>query len=406
MSPSSRVVVGFLALLAIVGGSVVAGAQQGGVSDQSMGDVSAVEPINASTTMWIELGDGGDAHWNVSLITTLPDQEAVDSFEELAASFEADETDVLSPTTFRRYVYIADNSTSRDMGLTDVERSATRTNDTGRLELSFTWENFGRRDGSTVHVADAFTGSDGLWLQGLTADQRLVVSVPQSFDITSAPKGYTNRTIQWAGPTEFEPADFEITYDVNPSPTTTTPDPTTTRSTPSPTPSSTTESTVTTGTGPVQDGGIPPLAIVTAVIVAAAVGVYLFRNGGDLPTPSSSIDGDGATGDDQPVESTTAPPTDSGDDDAATDAPADSETDADDDQPPLDRELLSDEEYVEALLERNDGRMKQANIVTETGWSNAKVSQLLSAMAEEGRVEKLRIGRENLISFPDDETDD
>lgn len=46
--------------------------------------------------------------------------------------------------------------------------------------------------------------------------------------------------------------------------------------------------------------------------------------------------------------------------------------------------------------------MKQAAIVTETGWSNAKVSQLLSAMAEEGRVEKLRIGRENLISLPDD----
>jgi uncharacterized membrane protein len=47
--------------------------------------------------------------------------------------------------------------------------------------------------------------------------------------------------------------------------------------------------------------------------------------------------------------------------------------------------------------------MKQASIVEETGWSNAKVSQLLSAMDEAGRVDKLRIGRENLISLPDEE---
>lgn len=50
--------------------------------------------------------------------------------------------------------------------------------------------------------------------------------------------------------------------------------------------------------------------------------------------------------------------------------------------------------------------MKQANIVKETGWSDAKVSQLLSAMADEERVEKLRLGRENLISLPDEDEDE
>jgi uncharacterized membrane protein len=62
---------------------------------------------------------------------------------------------------------------------------------------------------------------------------------------------------------------------------------------------------------------------------------------------------------------------------------------------------------VEHLLEQNGGRMRQADIVSETGWSDAKVSQLLSAMADEDRIDKLRLGRENLISFPDvDGTDD
>ena len=64
--------------------------------------------------------------------------------------------------------------------------------------------------------------------------------------------------------------------------------------------------------------------------------------------------------------------------------------------------LLSDEERVEYLLEESGGRMKQADIVKETGWSNAKVSQLLSSMADDDRVDKLRIGRENLISLPEE----
>ncbi|KKF39139.1 hypothetical protein FK85_30950, partial [Halorubrum saccharovorum] len=71
-----------------------------------------------------------------------------------------------------------------------------------------------------------------------------------------------------------------------------------------------------------------------------------------------------------------------------------------------DLSLLSDEERVERLLEDSGGRMRQADIVAETGWSDAKVSQLLSAMADSGRVEKLRLGRENLISIPDDGEED
>ena len=418
MSPPVRALVALLALLTILGGSAVVAAQSGGPSTAPTADVSSVESFEMSTTMWVELGEGGDAHWNVSMTATLPDQDAVDSFRALATSFEANESDVLSPATFRRYVWLADNSTSRDMALTDVERDATVTDDTGRLELSFTWRNFGLRDGSTVHVRDAFTGPDGLWLQGLTAEQRLVVSVPESFDITSAPKGYTNRTIRWSGPTDFEPADFGITYDVNPPAITTPSQPTTTQPTPStPTPS-TTESTATTAVGPAQGGGVPPAAIVLVVVVLAAAGVYLFRSGGDRLFPASPADtdenGDPAT-DEQSGDSTASASSMDTDDAAATDetdgevatgvadAGDDSAVDSGDGAAPIDRELLSDEEYVEALIERNGGRMKQANIVSETDWSNAKVSQLLSAMAEEGRVEKLRIGRENLISFPDDE---
>ena len=62
-----------------------------------------------------------------------------------------------------------------------------------------------------------------------------------------------------------------------------------------------------------------------------------------------------------------------------------------------DEPLLTDDQHVIQLLEENGGRMKQAAIVDETEWSKAKVSRLLSDMVDEGQIEKLSIGRENII---------
>lgn len=61
--------------------------------------------------------------------------------------------------------------------------------------------------------------------------------------------------------------------------------------------------------------------------------------------------------------------------------------------------LLTDEDRVRHLLDRHGGRMKQSMIVEETGWSKAKVSRLLSAMDDDDEIEKLSLGRENVISL-------
>lgn len=63
----------------------------------------------------------------------------------------------------------------------------------------------------------------------------------------------------------------------------------------------------------------------------------------------------------------------------------------------------TDEERVLELLEDRGGRMPQATIVETFDWSTSKTSRLLSRMADEGTIEKLRIGRENLIRLPEDE---
>ena len=57
---------------------------------------------------------------------------------------------------------------------------------------------------------------------------------------------------------------------------------------------------------------------------------------------------------------------------------------------------------VRRLLDEHGGRLPQSEIVERTGWSKSKVSRVLSAMAEDEQVRKIRLGRENLVTRPGD----
>lgn len=63
----------------------------------------------------------------------------------------------------------------------------------------------------------------------------------------------------------------------------------------------------------------------------------------------------------------------------------------------------TDEERVLELLDARGGRVQQSAVVEAFGWSTSKTSRLLSRMADDGTIEKLQIGRENLVQLPDDE---
>jgi uncharacterized membrane protein len=262
-------------------------------------------------------------------------------------------------------------------------------NTTGVLRLSFTWTNFlERTDDGRLELGDVFVTADGgTWLSSLGEDQRLVVGTPPGFavDRTSFPIQQQNGSLVIDGPREFSSDErLSVTYRPN------------------------------------DRAEIPWDLIVTGsvavVIVLALVGWFALRgrsrresapegpaltNGGETVSPETgeaaapTSEPDGTTG--ESASSTTATGADADGAETAADEPTEEPTD---EEPDLD--LLSDEERVEYLLEQRGGRMKQANIVKETGWSDAKVSQLLSSMADEGRVEKLRLGRENLISLPDE----
>jgi hypothetical protein len=362
----------------------------GAPADRALGGTSLQTDgmVSGGTTLAVQLRPNGNARWEVTTSFHLSDDGDRAAFDDLAAEFERGDADVgFSIDTFLRANREANATVDRSMGIRNIERTVTVVeeaggNATGRLTLAFTWTDFATVGDETYRFGSAFNTSDGTWLPGLAADQRLVVSPPAGYEIDTVPVPVVNGALEWEGPDSFEPSDVSATYvrDTPPTPGSPTP-------TPTPTP------TLTGTTPPDRPGGSGLWLVGGGVggLLLLAVAVVLFRrrsDDGPAPGPATGDGGEAGGG----ATTDTAP---DGDGAAAAGAT--------DDEPEPDPELLSDEERVERLLERNGGRMKQANIVSETGWSNAKVSQLLSAMDEAGRVNKLRIGRENLISLPDED---
>ncbi|MEF8852270.1 MAG: hypothetical protein V5A44_09530 [Haloarculaceae archaeon] len=361
-----------------------------------------------SVVTWrVQLRPNGNARWTVSATVPIRDANDAAAFDDLAASFD-DVENPLALDFFRAAATEASAATGREMGITDVSRSAGRENGTGTLAVSFRWSNFARVRGDRLSVGDGFNTTGGTWLPALTERQTLVIVPPTGYGVTSAPSvGITDGAARWEGPYNFSGREPWVVYS-GAAPTTM---PTTTPASPGSTASPGTGSPGTaTPDGPL--GSLLPVVGLAALagVAAAALVVYMRREDGGIG-PIGGADDDGTAG------TSAAAAAGSGAEDAASSgaggapaagasADADGGDDTDDTGDEVDEELLSDEERVERLLERNGGRMKQATIVTETGWSNAKVSQLLSSMAEEGRIDKLRIGRENLISFPDEDVTD
>lgn len=331
-----------LVLILVFGGMVV------GVPAFASDAVDAAEPSDPpegpQVAITIEVDAMGDAHWEIAYRFGVDTTEQTQAFEDLSDAVQAGEVELpLSVATMEGYLADATAVVDRDMAIEDATWSERIEGDVGVLTLAFTWQDFAATSDGSLAIGDAFHGQEGLWIESLSEDMRLTIEGPEGYDLEGASDTATvdGTTVTWEGPTTFESASLDLTY---------------------------------------SSGGRTPFSMSPDVIALVVLFVLIigtvaigYRRGWEIPT----------SGPTQPE---------------ATASTAESE-------PDIDVELLSDPERVEHLLADNGGRMKQAKIVEDTGWSSAKVSQLLSEMADEGRVEKLRIGQENLISLPDSDGD-
>ncbi len=301
------------------------------------------------TTVAIDLQTDGTARWTVEMSVPLRTEAEAAAFEQLVAEYEAGSTAVgPQEQMFRQMAAEASEVADRQMQITAVERSGSTSADRGTLSLRFSWSSFttSRTDGG-FELRDVFGVAAGdqelteSWVSLTDSTQQIIIYPPAGYTVaeTSIAVQQQEGAIVINRAIDLTTGDERLAIEYQQA-------------------------------GVIQTGGWWIMVGVLGVLIGMVAVLYLRREGRL---------GQGA------------PRTDAESDDGASTAAE------------ADLSLLSDEERVERLLEANGGRMRQADIVDATGWSDAKVSQLLSEMTDSGRVQKLRLGRENLISLPEQE---
>jgi hypothetical protein len=353
-----------------------------------------------STEFRITVYENTSARWAFVYKTTIENSSDRENFRAYADRFNSQETDLY--TNFqdraRAVTQQGSDATGRSMNATGFSKRARidpLTENQGVVRMSFVWTNFAQRRDGGVEVGDVFSG--GFYIG---PDQRLVIGHGPNLRFQAAsPQPILDEdslgesdSLTWLGEREFvdERPGVRLVPPADPTPTPT--------ATPAggdgadgPTP------TAAPGGGPT--GFLPLLGL--GVLLLLGLGLGLAYSTGALPGlddgggAAAEVDaGGGDAGDAGAGSDATA----AGTGGAAAAGAGTGATGGATEPAVSDEELLEDDERVMRLLDENGGRMKQVNIVEETGWSKSKVSMLLSDMEEDEEISKLRVGRENIIS--------
>lgn len=326
-----------------------------------------------SVLMRVTVHENGTATWVVEYRVRFDDEASREAFGAVATNVSEDPSGFAAPFRERMAATVAsaERSTGREMDLRDVRVSAREEavpQPRGVVAYRFTWRGFAADYGDRLEVGDA--------LSGLVLDEETTLLVDWSEDyeaasVAPAPEDDgRSHAAAWSGPLAFGADEPSITLSA-------------------------------------PDGLPVPLPVLGVAVVAAVLGgavVFRRRRSGRAagddgpPATAPSADGDAATGD-----------ASGGADAGATGADGAWEADARE-QPAggtngeaTDPALLSNAERVLRLLRERGGRMKQQDIVSALDWTEAKTSRVVADLRESGDAEVFRLGRENVVSLPDDE---
>lgn len=342
-------------LLATMTVGSVGSAAATGSAEAFLGQTDA-DPDTVS--LQVMLQPDGSADWRVEYRVLLDDDNASAAFDSLQADIEENRSAYVERFADRitRTAAVAENTTGREMTIRNVSVQTSRQTigkRYGVITYTFEWIGFAAVEDDRLIVDRTLAGFF------LDADTTLEMGWPSGYrvsDVAPPPTDRLEQSIVWEGRLDFGQSGPQLTVTTAP-PTET--------STESPTPS--------VGTS----GGLSPATLGIAAILA----LLLVGAGGWYYTARSTDTDDGPSG-------------------TAAEEAGSGET-VDTEEPPS--ELLSNEEQVLRLLKANGGRMKQQQVAEELEWTDAKTSQVVSDLRDEGDIESFRLGRENVLSLPDED---
>ena len=377
MTRSSVLVAALLASLLLT--SAVGGAaESGGFDALQSGDVETDSVVLQAT-----VDENGDATWTIDYRIRLDDQNTTDAFESLQQDIRTNTSDYRGQfaTRMRSTVSAAENATGREMAVENVTVTADTTfsGQYGVVSYSFHWVGFAATDGNRILLGDSLAG---LFLD---ADTKLVFGWPAGYELQNVdpePTTRDDRSVTWEGPVDF----------------------------------GTNQPRLIIGPEGVLPAWAPTAGAAVLGLLALAGGIWYYRRresgesgttaGNPAPTattepgrtdpePDAAATAPAQTNSEQPESEQPAP-------EAEPERESSGQAGAVSDTP---EELLSPEERVLALLEERGGRMKQKVVTEELDWSAARTSQVVGDLRDAGKVESFRLGRENVLRFPEEGDD-
>lgn len=297
----------------------------------------------------VDVRDDGTAEWRVEYRVALDDENRTEAFESLESdiqddpgAYESDFRELMQPSVDQ-----AADETGREMALRNVSVATSRefAPPTGVVAYEFEWTSFAATEGDRLLVGDAIRGFY------VSEETILRIEWPDGYALERAepqPDERSDDGVEWHGRTAF--GSEEPRLDLVPGP----------------------------GAG---DGAVPvPLSLAAAAAVAlvATLGLVGRVRGGEAEDAAPEVSTSEAGGET---------------------AEADGETSAG--PPPED--LLSNEERVIAALENHGGRMKQQELADRLDWGAPKTSRVVGSLREDDAVEVFRLGRENVVTLPEED---
>jgi len=305
--------------------------------------------------MRVDVRANGTATWRVEYHFQLTADGERESFRSLRDDIERNPSNYTAQFAdrIRPSVTAAERETGREMAVGNVSVAVRRqrlAQPTGIITYRFTWRRFARSNGSAIHVGDAIRG----FYVGPTTT--LTLTWPDQYRAARtlpSPDAERTHRLSWQGELGFgadEPQVLVTTAEA----------------------ATATQSAPGGGSGDATPGGVSPVLIAVGGLLLAVLGT-----GGAVAARNRGSP-------------------DATDEPAAETAPASSVPD---------EELLSDEERALAVVAERGGRVKQQALVDACDWTDSKASRVVSDLRENGDVEVFRLGRENVISLPE-ETDE
>jgi len=346
------------------------------------GDVSADETVTR-----LDIEADGDATFVLEIRTNLETDAERDSFESFAEGVENDSED--SASGFRDSVVSlverASNETGREMSVSNftVETSTEPIPvERGIVEYRFDWSGFAEGDGE-LRAGDVLSGYI------LSEGDALVLRPPEGYEASSVEPtpDSSDGVVRWNGPEGFADDQPRAVFSVSEGGGGG--NGTGNGGAPTEDGSASMDGETSGETGadvnPGTENGVPLYFYAVVVVVFISVAALAYRARTDTGEVAEEPTGE------RGVE---AP---SGKQEQAEERERGAEGEA---------EVVSDDERVLRMIETEGGRMKQKHLVEETGWSEAKVSKLTSNMEEEGKITKIRLGRENILEIKDEEEEE